>query len=66
MKPYTFTDNRSLMINEKQTDQPQESAETEQDEAFEANYPRELNKRGLLVSLGISVALVGVLIIALL
>lgn len=63
MKPYTFTDNRPLMLNEEQADHAQQPADTGRDEAIEANYPRELNKRGLLVSLGISVAVVALLIV---
>lgn len=65
MKPYTFTDNRPLMINEDHADQSQQPADTEQDDAFETNYPRDLNKRGLLLSLGISVAVIGFLIVTL-
>lgn len=67
MKPYAFTDNRSLMLN--RTEQEQEQVQDEdkdavaQDDDSEANYPRDLNMRGLLVSVAISAAVVALLVI---
>jgi len=62
MKPCAFTENRPLMINEDQPDRSQH-VDTEQEEDPEAGYPRELNKCGLLVSLGISLGVVALLVI---
>ena len=63
MKPYAFAESRPWMINEDHPD-PSPDADTEQDEDPQISYPRELNKRGLLVSLGVSLGVVALLVIA--
>lgn len=54
-----------LMNDEDHSGVSQQSADADQKEDFDANYPRDPNKRGLLVSLGISVVVIGLLILAL-
>lgn len=64
MKPCALTENRPPMIDEDRSDRVPHT-DPEQDETPEARYPRELNKRGLLVSLVVSAAVVGLLVISL-
>ena len=61
MKPYALTENRPLRINESYSEQSPNDAE--QEEHQEIPYPRELSKPGLLVSLGITMVVVGLLIV---
>ncbi|MFP3873312.1 MAG: hypothetical protein ACLFQT_05300 [Thiohalophilus sp.] len=63
MKPYVFAESRPWMINE---DHPASSSDADagEEEDPEVSYPRELNKRGLLVSLGVSLGVVALLVIA--
>lgn len=64
MKPFALTENRSLMSDGEQPPRSQNDAEAGEEESPdpEAIYPRDLDKRGLLVSLGVSVIVVALLI----
>lgn len=64
MKPYAFTESRPCMINEDHPDPSPDADVEQQEEDPEVSYPRELNKRGLLVSLGVSLGVVALLVIA--
>lgn len=61
MKPYAFTENRSVMPNHTKQDQDKDAVDRDDDS--EVNYPRDLNIRGLLVSVAISAAVVALLVI---
>ncbi|MGD8407764.1 MAG: hypothetical protein PVG50_00300 [Thiohalophilus sp.] len=65
MKPYALTENRPLGINELSSEPKSsfEEAEQEQEQHQEIAYPRELSKQGLLLSVGISAAVVTLLLI---
>ena len=63
MKPYALTEDRPLRINEFYSDS-KPSLDDEPEEHQEIAYPRELSKRGLLVSVGITAAVVALLVFA--
>lgn len=62
MKPDAFTESRPWMIDEDHPD-PSLDVDVEQEAEREVSYPRELNKQGLLVSLGVSLGVVALLVI---
>jgi hypothetical protein len=63
MKPYALTENRPLGINELSSEPKSSFEEAEQEQHQEIAYPRELSKQGLLLSVGISAAVVTLLLI---
>ncbi|WP_134084460.1 hypothetical protein [Thiohalophilus thiocyanatoxydans] len=62
MKPDAFTESRPGMINEDHPD-PSPDADVDQEADPQVSYPRELNKQGLLVLLGVSLGVVALLVI---
>ncbi len=64
MKPYTFTDSQELAVNRMPAQEDGDNASSSGNSDTDGNYPRELNKGGLVISVIISVVVMVVLLVS--
>lgn len=64
MKPYNFTDSQELVINQRLDQKGSGNVSPSGDTGKDGNYPRELNKGGLVISVVISIVVMVVLLVS--